>query len=417
MFEPLAGVVDTAFIGHVGVHSLAALSAAVTLINTFSWIFNFLLHVPTQRIASQLGESSPGGVKNEIALSINLSFIIGILAVLIVWFGKGLFYSWLDIPRELYPLVNEYLSIRLLGHPFALAFMTALSLLRGMEKVKMSFYLVAAATLFNIVLTAIFIFILEMGLQGAALGTIVSTVLFFFVAMVLIHGEVKLSLVAFLKLPDRQLFKAFSRQSLGMFGRTLALSSSFFLATRAAGSMGVITLGAYQVVLQLWLFCSYFTDGMAITANVLGAKNWAKKSYKEAQIIFRGTIKLGGLLGMMFTLIYFLFDQSILGLFTDDQEILNKVSEVWWLIALAQGPAAVAYVYDGILFGLDLFHRLRFWMIVGFLFVFLPILIFAQNQESFLSIWVALNSLVLFRLATSFLEVRKSVRSQAGGLI
>ena len=178
--------------------------------------------------------------------------------------------------------MTQYLGWRLSGHPFALAFMTSMSLLRGLEKIKESFYLVAFGTTLNFILTAILIFIFDLGLLGAALGTIIASTLSFLVALFLLNKNVQLSFTSFFQIPDLELFKSFGTQSLGMFGRTLALSLSFFLATRTASSMGVMTLGAYQVVLQLWLFCSYFTDGMAITANVLGAKNWAKKSYREA---------------------------------------------------------------------------------------------------------------------------------------
>ena len=51
LLEPLASIVDTAFIGRWGTTELAALAIGVTIFNSFSWVFNFLVHIPMESVA------------------------------------------------------------------------------------------------------------------------------------------------------------------------------------------------------------------------------------------------------------------------------------------------------------------------------------------------------------------------------
>ena len=63
----------------------------------------------------------------------------------------------------------------------------------------------------------------------------------------------------------------FGKNSWDVFGRSFVLTSVFFLSTRMAAKASTVQLAAHQILLQLWLFSSFFTDGVAMTGTILGA--------------------------------------------------------------------------------------------------------------------------------------------------
>ena len=50
-------MIDTGFIGRLPQEHLAALSIGTTLMNSFAWIFNFLIYATSESIASRSDDS------------------------------------------------------------------------------------------------------------------------------------------------------------------------------------------------------------------------------------------------------------------------------------------------------------------------------------------------------------------------
>jgi len=116
-------------------------------------------------------------------------------------------------------------------------------------------------------------------------------------------------------------------------------------------------------------------------------------------------LSLGAILGLGFSLFYFFFESFTQSLFTSDPKVLELIGSIWPWIVLSQIPNALAFVYDGLLFGLGPvggFVFVRRWMMVGALAVFLPI---ALSFDGLMGVWIGLISLNLFRLASGFWSV------------
>jgi putative MATE family efflux protein len=269
--------------------------------------------------------------------------------------------------------------------------------------------MIGLTTALNALLTYLALFVFDLGLAGAAWGTVLSFVLGSLISFTYLLNDKKVK-GKFLssKVKKSGWFK-FGQNSLNIFGRSFTLTTCFFLSTRFAGGFGIKELAAHQILLQLWLFCSFLLDGVAVTGTVLGAKYFARSEIEKVKLIFFRLLMIGGVIGIAFTFVYAIGGDFLVGLFTKDAEVIQIIFSFWILIIVSQITNSFAFVYDGLLFGLEEFGYLRKFMIIGALVVFLPLAFYAMKTNSLAFLWIGMISLNVFRGLTGFYKIRKEI--------
>lgn len=407
MIEPLSGVVDTALVGRFDTNSLAALAIGVSLMSSMTWMFNFLVHAPIQNISSYLGS----GNKEKIVQTIKLSYLISIgicfILVATAYPLREYIFNFMSVNEEILNLTDDYFSPRLFGQIFVLLFTVNLSVLRGYAKVNSAFVYVGISCIINLVLSYLSLYVFNLGIFGVALATVFANFIGFSLSLFEVLKLDSSFLRIFKVKIQSDVFKTLVSACLNIFGRSFFLTTCFFLSTKAASSFGVISLAAHQIIMQIWLFASFFTDGVATTGNIVAARLSRDKS--GLKFILNKLNILGFSIGLIFCVIFLLFKNQILMSFTNDTVIIDKISTLWYLIAFAQIPLSVAYVLDGHMFGLNQFDKLKKFMIIAFIVFFIPIIGLSYKMESLFLVWFALFMVGMFRLITNYLTVRKLV--------
>ena len=177
LVQLLYNVVDRIYLGHMGGGSSLALTGVgltfpvITLIMAFTALFG-MGGVPLFSMARGAGDEERAGriLGNAFAL---LMLSSGVLMAAGYLFCEPILYAFGASP-ESFVFAKEYLDIYLLGTVFS---MTATGLngyinAQGFPKIGMFSIVIGAAA--NIALDPVFIFVLDMGVAGAALATIIS---------------------------------------------------------------------------------------------------------------------------------------------------------------------------------------------------------------------------------------------------
>lgn len=413
VFEPLASVVDTALVGHLDRDSLAALALAVAVFNAITWMFNFLVHTSTQAIADHEAGKNLDLMRSRIKISLGLAIIVGITCSGALWFPQNFWFDLVGGTPKLRAFFNDYFYPRVGFHVFTVLSITLLSILRGFGRLKLVLGLMIVSTVSNIILSSVFLFGMHMGLKGAALGTVAAHIMtsllgfyFLFEREDIRQGFFKSKIVA-------GQWLRFGKSSLDMFGRSFTLTACFFSSTRLAARLGVDALGAHQVLLQVWLLASFFLDGLAITGNILGARFFFAGHIKRTSVVFTELLKLGLYVGLAFLVFYGLFWNWVVGLFVDDPHILAQLYHLKWPIVISQVFSAVAFVFDGLIFGLNGFSFLRKHMMIGALTTYVPLAAVSIWFPHLMWIWAGLIVLNAYRGLSGYYFVRKNVFSEA----
>ena len=406
LLAPLSGIVDTALVGHLNTSWLAALTVGAIIFNSFSWIFNFLIHTSTQGISDSLAKGESSRISESICTPIFFALGLGILSIILLYPIRTNLYLFAGASPSILSLVDSYFFVRLAGFPAFLLYTTVLSLLRGLEKVALCLYLVVFTTALNIVLSYIFLYRFSWGMKGAAWGSVIADFMGMILSLLFLFIYLPKGMFRFTR-PTKGSFFKFSKNSLNLFGRSFILTSTFFIATKLAGGLSIEILAAHQIVLQCWLFSSYFIDGFAITANILGAKYNAKKDTHKFKTLCVRLMVLGGGIGLVFTLVFAIGTEMIWQLFTTDLKVFMVMALVWPLISYSQIINAIAFVADGLLFGTGDFAFLRRHMAWGFLIVFLPAIFYSVLYESFMAVWWGMVLLNIYRVISGMIKLKR----------
>ena len=171
----LYNMVDSIFIGHgVGALALSGLTVAKPFMDICA-AFGTLVGVgASSLVAIKLGEKDYRSANDILANVIILNVILGaiIMAVGLYWLDPILYaFGASDATIE---YAREYMEIILWGNILTHIYYGLNSMLRSVGHPRISMYATILAVSLNVALDPIFIFVLDMGVRGAALATILS---------------------------------------------------------------------------------------------------------------------------------------------------------------------------------------------------------------------------------------------------
>jgi putative MATE family efflux protein len=186
MANVLYNIVDRIYIGQgVDALALSGLSVVFPLMIVIT-AFGMLVGMGSAvRVSLSLGEKDYNRANRILGNALFLSVVIGLVLMaagflvrdrVLVIFGAG---------PETLKYASDYFNIILLGVPFAMTGYALNNIIRAEGNPRIAMYSVFVSAGLNIILDPIFIFGFDMGVEGAALATIISQIVLFI--WVLIH--------------------------------------------------------------------------------------------------------------------------------------------------------------------------------------------------------------------------------------
>lgn len=173
----LYNIINRFFIGKLSSYNPEALTSLgiVTPISTLILAFSVLVGIGSSAsISIKLGEKDNETVDKVLG---NALFIIALLTALITSIGlvfmKQILYG-IGATESSYPYARDYLRILLMGAGLSIFSNAFVHIIRGEGNTFYSTFVVVTGAVCNIILDPILIFQYQLGLQGAAIATIIS---------------------------------------------------------------------------------------------------------------------------------------------------------------------------------------------------------------------------------------------------
>ena len=178
IFQQLYTIVDTAIVGRgVGMTALAALGT----VDWLNWMMLGIAQGFTQgfsiRMSQRFGARDMDGLKQTLGNSVLLTAFVAILGTLISQLGLPLFLRLLQAPTSLIPSAILYSRIIMGGFAAVCFFNLCSATLRAVGDSKTPLIAMVIASVTNIVLDILAVFVLEWGIAGAAAATVFSQLL------------------------------------------------------------------------------------------------------------------------------------------------------------------------------------------------------------------------------------------------
>lgn len=416
---PLQSVIDTAIVGNMNdAAKLAGMGLAIQLLSLLLVSFNFLQYASSGLSAQALGQAenhndnainhtakplplTPSPLLSILQRALLLAFMIGAILLLakpwLIDFGLQALSANPDSGQA----AKTYLDVRFWGVIAELMNFAFIGWFAGQGKTRYMLYQQGFIAILNIILTLFFVFTLQMGLVGVALGTTIAFWSGVLLALWLSRRHLKISWQTLFK-ADRQYFtkdkilRLFSLNK-DIFIRTLILTLSFAWITRLSAQSGDIILAANAILLQVLSISAFALDGVAVSAETLSGQAAGRRDWSRFRVIVKRTGVVSYGLAITLSAIWWLVMPTYLQFMTNIESVLALAYDYHLYAVLLPLIGVGAYWLDGIFFGLTAGSVIRNAALV-LAVVFFPVSWLLYQQWDMTGIWLSVWCLLLLRL-------------------
>lgn len=392
--DPLLTLADTAFVARLGTVDLAALGVDTAILGFAFFAFNFLAYVVTPLVARALGRGGPDEARRWVGDALLLAVVLGVLVSVVIELAAPVLVDLMGAGGGVADSAVSYLRIRALATPAVLVVTAGHGAFRGHKDTKTPLKVAVGVNVLNFVLDPILMFVLGLGLEGAAIATVVAQYA---------------GAVWFLRLISQREMAARPRGlraslpsllDLGRNGALLTIRSGLLLgalavAASVATRLGPAEIAAHQLVAQVFLLSALLADSFAIAAQAMVGDTAAGGDIEELNDLNRRLAGWGFLAGIILMAAVG-FGRYGLEWLASDPVVASLAVSAAGVVALAEPMAAVLFVGDGIFLGLLALRMMVVSTGAGGL-VAVGLMLFTPLGESVNGIWWAVTAMLVVR--------------------
>lgn len=324
MIMLLYNLADTYFVGQTGdrlqVAAVALCGPVFSLISGLGMLFG---NGGSIRCAILLGEGKTDRVRSVFAFCCWGTLITGVVLAAGMLIGQQLLLTLLGASADTYLHAQGYLIIMISGIPLMMFAQAISSVLRADGQVKGPMYGNILSSVTNIVLDPLFILVLNWGVKGAALAT------------VLANGVNCIYLIFLIrKRPDYFSMDIRTiRWNWEDTGGALVLGIPMMVSTLLTSFSGVLTNGFLAGYGDLFLAANGVSSKlrMVITMLIMGvcmgiqpgiSYYFGAKQRKKLDALLGVTGMVSVIIGSVFAVVFFVFRDALVATFIDDPEVI-----------------------------------------------------------------------------------------------
>ena len=376
--------VDNIMVGQLGTAELAA----VSLGNSFMFVAMSLGIGFSTAITPLIAEADSANNFNQGKLAFKhglfLCTVLGIALFLLVLLLKPLMY-FMKQPVEVVELAIPYLNLVAFSLIPLIVFQAFKQFSDGLSMTKYPMYATILANVANVLLNYVLIFgkfgCPELGIVGAAYGTLASRFIMLWYLWYLLKGKEKskafvthIKFFVLEKLMLRKLINLGAPSAMQMFFEVAIFTAAIWLS----GLLGKNPQAANQIALNLSSMAFMVAMGISVASMIRIGNQKGLKRYFELRRIAFSLFLLGCIFAVTFGLFFFLFRDHLPKLyvdfddaenFKDNMEVIAIASQLLLAAAIFQISDSIQVVVLGALRGLQdvkiptLITFISYWMI------------------------------------------------------
>jgi len=354
LFQTLFNLVDTFYAGKISAEALAALAKAFPLYFIIISAGIGIVAGCNSLIANSLGSNNKVAASIYSYHSIIYAFFLSIFITFVGIFFSHDILKLMGSTQESTALSKEYTDIIFLGTIIFLLLTSFNSVLYAQGDTKTYRNVLIVGVIFNILLNPIFIFglffIPAFGIGGLAL----STILIQFIACIYLYFKVnKTELKIILNISNFIIRKNFL---FNIFNQSMPITMALFLV--AGGSyillsflsiFGDMAIAGYGAAVRFEHLFSLPVIGLNTAVISIAGQNFGAKRFDRIKEVYSKAVFIGVLIMCFSGIIIFLLSEAIIGIFSNDLEVI-KFGSTYLKIAAFIGPIYPVFFISHALF-------------------------------------------------------------------
>lgn len=365
---PLLGLIDVAIVGHLGSAAyIGAIAVGGMLFNIIYWLFGFLRMGTSGMTSQAFGQRDLKEVTRVLLRAVGVGLFIALCLLLLQYPIRKIAFLLIDATPEVRELATVYFNICVWGAPAVLGLYGFAGWFIGMQNSRFPMFIAITQNVVNIVASLSFVYLLDMKIEGVALGTLIAQYAGLFMASLLwlrYYGRLKIAF-RWREIIGKTAMKRFFQVNSDIFFRTLCLVAVTTFFTSTGARQGDVVLAVNTLLMQLFTLFSYIMDGFAYAGEAMAGRYIGARNNTGLQRMIRLLFRWGWGLSLSFTILYMIGGQNFLGLLTNDTTVINAAgSYYYWVLAIPLAGFA-AFLWDGILIGATATRLMLYSMLVA----------------------------------------------------
>lgn len=352
IFSTLIQYVDTAMVGKLGEKATAAVSTTTTI----GWLIHSIpgaIAVAMLAVASKAnGAGEDRKLKKLGGQSIFYGFLVGIILEITALFLSPYIPVWMGVEEDIIKPASIYFSITSITLVFRTSSRIFAAMIRSVKDTKSPMYVSVSENILNVLLNIIFIYILDLGVTGAAIASCISFgiggIAMFFVML----SKKKLRPAMKDIKPDTGIFKEIFNIGLPVLGTTFISCMGYIVFAAMVSGMGTTIFAAHSIAItaeQIVYIPGYGLRAAtsALVGNSLGEGNIQKlKATRRIAVLI--TVAIMVINGMLL----FIFAYPFMGIFTNSVKAAELGSKMLRLVSVSEPFFGLMIVMEGISYGM-----------------------------------------------------------------
>ena len=389
----LYNIVDRIFIGQ-GVGSLAISGLAVTLpIMNLSAAFGAMIGAGGSTLISvKLGQRDYDTAQRILGNIVSLNVIIGVIfAVLAIAFIDPILYFF-GASENTIDYARSYMFIILLGNVITHLYLGLNSVIRSTGHPTTAMFATIATVIINAVLDPLFIYMLDMGIAGAAWATIIAQTLALVLVLKILSN--KDEVVHF----RRGIYKLRKRivkniLSIGISPFCMQLCACFVVILINKGLQehgGDLAIGAYGIINGVTFMFVMIVMGITQGMQPIAGFNYGAQKYDRVTQVFRYSVLYATIVMTVCFLMCELMPEPIISLFTDDAQLIRLAVEGMRTIVVVSPVIGFQIVVGHFFQSIGMPKKSIFLSLSRQLLFLIPMLLVLPGQFGTMGVWMSM---------------------------
>ncbi|MBI9109337.1 MAG: MATE family efflux transporter [Spirochaetales bacterium] len=328
---------DMLFIGMLNEPNLvAALSIAGPIFMAIQAIGNIFANGASSYISRRLGAKDPGEARRTSTVAVYTAVITGVVITgILLLFRTPLLSIIGTSPSTLAPTRDYYTIISIFSIVF-IASITFGGLIRSEGATDKAMKGMIIGIGLNIILDPIMIFVLDMGVAGAAWATAIGNFIgcIYFISH-LFSKKTLLSIKREYFKPSKKIYSETFKIGIPSALSTLIMSFSMILVNILAASYGDYVVAGNGIQMRVGSMCFMLIMGLAQGFQPFAGYNYGAENFNRLKEGFKTTLVYGVSLGCFFSVIFLLFGENLISLFINDQKTIDAGAKILRAFAIA----------------------------------------------------------------------------------
>ena len=324
LFQQMYNTADSLIVGKlIGQTALAAVTSVGSLVFLIVGFFMGFSMGAGVVIARDIGAGDPESVSKSVHTTVAMGLAASAIMTLLGVFFTPVILGWMDTPSDVFPEAELYLRVYFLGSTGLVFYNLLVGILQASGDSRHPLYYLIFCAVLNIILDYSFIKFFGMGVEGAALATIIGQ----FVSALLVLRRLLMTTESIRIVPKKIRFHMEKLRQIVHIGLPSALQACVIdLANmmiqayiNSFGSLAMAGIGASSK-LEGFIFLPVNAFGMALSTFVAQNLGAGKKDRMRQGIRFGLISSVLVVFGV--SVLNYLFSPTLVGFFNGDPEVI-----------------------------------------------------------------------------------------------